>query len=65
MASNEQRGKEAPRPKQDPADPGHRSGEGSASLHDHMERDRERKNDDEAGRRVIGSGGARSTPGRR
>lgn len=57
MASNEHRGKPAEPRKTDPADPGHRSGEGSASIHDHMERDRVRKNEDEAGRRVIGTGG--------
>lgn len=56
MASNDHR-QERPKPRSnDPADPGHRSGEGSASLHDHIERDRVRKNEDEAGRTVIGSG---------
>jgi hypothetical protein len=54
MASKEQRGKPAEPRKKNPADPGNRWGEGSRSLHDHMERDRVRKNEDEAGRSVIG-----------
>jgi hypothetical protein len=64
MASNEHPQQDAPRPKQDPADPGHRSGEGSASIHHHMERDRERKNDDEAGRGLTGNRGEGYRPTR-
>jgi hypothetical protein len=63
MAPKEQPGKPAQPRKDDPPDPGNRSGEGSASIHDHMERDRGCKNEDEADRSLIGSRGeARDRP---